>query len=319
MADRRSLGLWVRITASLVMLGLLLPRVHVSSIVPRWTWATPFWLLAAVLATAGGIVVSALRWQAVLLALDIHARARTLLHHSLAGLFVGNFLPSTIGGDVLRVRRLARETGRTTDTFASVVLERLTGMLVLPVITLMALAANPGLRRLGPATAVAAGFSVGTIVAFSATLAMVAHPRIGGRLIGSGRFKQFAGALHLGAARFRQHPRAVVGVLAAGFGYQLLVVLAAFLAARALGIHQVGITVALAFIPAVAMAQVIPLSVGGLGIREGALALFLHPLGVSTGRAVGLGLLIYGLNLTVSLLGAPSFAVGHRRSPQATA
>jgi uncharacterized membrane protein YbhN (UPF0104 family) len=67
------------------------------------------------------------------------------------------------------------------------------------------------------------------------------------------------------------------------------------------------------------MAQTVPISLGGLGIREGALVLFLHPLGVPTGRAVALGLLVYALNLTVSLLGAPSFALGGRRSGRALA
>jgi hypothetical protein len=67
------------------------------------------------------------------------------------------------------------------------------------------------------------------------------------------------------------------------------------------------------------MAQVLPISISGLGLREGALVLFLHPLGVSSGKAIALGLLVYGLNLTISLLGAPAFAVGARRPVQAAA
>lgn len=317
MADRRSLGLWFRIVASLAMLGLLLPRVHFDTLVPKWDGGTGLWLVGAALATAAGVVASALRWQAVLAGLDLHSRARTLLHHYLAGLFVGNFLPSTIGGDVLRVRRLAFENGEGADTFASVVLERLTGMLVLPVITLVALGLNPGLRRLGTSSLVATAMSLGALAALVLVLWMVSHPRIGGRLTGSGKWKEFAGAVHLGAARFRRHPRAVVAVLVAAFGYQLLVVLAAFCAARAVDLDQLGLTATLAFIPAVAMAQTVPISLGGLGIREGALVLFLHPLGVPTGRAVAIGLLVYGLNLAVSLFGAPSFALGGRRAKAA--
>ena len=152
------------------------------------------------------------------------------------------------------------------------------------------------------------------LVLLVVVLWLVSHPRVGGKLTGSGRFQEFAGAVHLGAARFRRHPRAAVGVLVAAFGYQLLVVLAAFSAARAVDLDQLGITACLAFIPAVAMAQTLPISLGGLGIREGALVLFLHPLGVSNGRAIAIGLLVYGLNLLVSLLGAPSFALGGRRA-----
>jgi hypothetical protein len=62
-----------------------------------------------------------------------------------------------------------------------------------------------------------------------------------------------------------------------------------------------------------------PISLSGLGIREGLLVLFLHPLGVPTGRAIGVGLLWYGMLLIVSLLGAPAFAIGHRHPDAALA
>ena len=66
--------------------------------------------------------------------------------------------------------------------------------------------------------------------------------------------------------------------------------------------------------PAVAIVQVLPApTIGGLGVREGAFVLFLHPLGVSANQAITLGLLVYGINLVASLFGAPAFAVGSRR------
>jgi hypothetical protein len=40
--------------------------------------------------------------------------------------------------------------------------------------------------------------------------------------------------------------------------------------------------------------------------------MLLRPLDVPTGKAIGIGLLWYGMTLVVSLLGAPAFAVGHR-------
>jgi glycosyltransferase 2 family protein len=51
-------------------------------------------------------------------------------------------------------------------------------------------------------------------------------------------------------------------------------------------------------------------------VREGAFVLFLGPLGVASEQAIALGLLLYLLNLVVSLLGAPAFATGGRvRTP----
>jgi glycosyltransferase 2 family protein len=311
--DRRTVWVVIRMAASLVMLAVLISRIHLGSVLPEWTASQVAWLIAALFATAGSMVLAAVRWHTVLDALDELTRVGQLLYHYLAGQFVGNFLPSTIGGDVLRAKRLTEDGVDGADSFASVVLERLTGWVVLPFITLIALAANPGLRELGQASQLAAAVALLTLMVLSVVLWAVAHPKLGGRLAGHEGWLRFAGAVHLGLARFRRHPSSAGWVLASGLAYQLGVVFAAYLAARVLGIAQVGITAALAFIPVVAIVQVLPITFAGFGLREGALVLFLEPLGVSTGQAIALGLLIYGLNLVVSLAGAPSFAVGGRR------
>ncbi len=308
---RRHWVLAARALVSCVMLGLLIPRVRLSTIVPQWDTRTGLWLAVTLVVTLFGIVLSTLRWRQVLVALGLRAKTRTLLGHYLAGLFVGNFLPSTVGGDVLRVTRLAAANGERPDTFASVVLERLTGWLVLPVITLMGLVVNPELRSFGTSSRVALAIAIGTLIVLSLILIAVASPRVGNRFAGSDGWARFANAVHLGVDRFRHNPTAAAGVLAVGFAYQLVVMLGAFTAARVLGL-PVGPTAILAFMPAVAIAQVLPISLGGLGVREGAFVLFLHPLGVATEEAIALGILIYAVNLVVSLLGAPAFAIGSR-------
>src|SRR5690606_16848876 len=131
--------------------------------------------------TLVGIVLSALRWQKVLDALDIPARLPRLVSHYLAGQFVSNVLPTTIGGDVLRVSRLSRDTGESPGTFASAVLERLTGWLVLAAITLVGLAVDPGLRDLGSATRVALSLGLGTLALLVGVLPAAGSTRIGGR------------------------------------------------------------------------------------------------------------------------------------------
>ncbi len=312
------MGTPLRIGASAVMLAVLVPRVHLGSLLPAWTLRTALLLGAALAVTLLGILLSTLRWRQVLTALGLRARVRTLFSAYLAGQFVSNFLPSTIGGDVLRVTRATRATGSSHGTFASVVLERLTGWLVLPLITIGAFVVNPGLRELGAASRTAFALAVGTLGLLVVVLLVGANPRLGRRLADKEGWRRFVGAVHLGIERFRQHPAAAASVLLVGFAYQLMVVLAAFLAARALGL-PIGLTAVLAFMPAVAIAQVLPISLGGLGIREGAFVLFLAPLGVTISQAVALGLLVYGLNLAVSLLGAPAFAVGPKPQPTAAA
>ena len=302
----------LRIVVSAGMLWFLLTKIESQgAVLPEWTTSTALWLAGAMALTLLSIVLSAWRWQTVLHAMGRPAPLRRLLSHYLAGQFVANVLPTTIGGDVLRVSRLARDNGRVPDSFASVVLERLTGWLVLPLITFLGLALNPPLQDLGRATQIAFSLACGTLVALVLLLVAVAAHRWGDIDADKG-WRRFLAAVTLGLDRLRAQPRQAFSVIAVGFAYQLTLIAAAVMAARALGIPAAGPTALLAFFPAVAIAQVLPISISGLGVREGLFALFLRPPGVPTAQAVALGILLYVLNLLVSLLGAPAFAVGGR-------
>jgi uncharacterized membrane protein YbhN (UPF0104 family) len=319
-ASKQAVSLGVRLLVSALMLAVLVAKVPAfdpAELVPEWSLATALWLGVAAVLTLVGIVLSALRWQKVLDALEINTHLPRLMSHYLAGQFVSNVLPTTIGGDVLRVSRLSRDTGESPGTFASVVLERMTGWLVLPVITLIGFVVNPGLRHLGAATRVALILAFVTLALLVGVLAAAGSHRLGGRFAARDGWRRFVGAVHLGIERLRSHPSAAANVLLAGFAYQLALVLSAVAAAQALGLRPAGLTALLAFFPAVLIAQVLPISMSGLGVREGAFVLFLGPLGVADEQAIALGLLLYLLNLAVSLLGAPAFAAAGRRQAAA--
>jgi uncharacterized protein (TIRG00374 family) len=292
------------------MLAVLLPRVRLASLFPSHQLPTLRWVVAGLIASLLAVVLSTVRWAQVLQALSLPAELRPLLSHTLAGQFVSNFLPSTVGGDVLRVARLSAANGQRPASAASVVIERLTGFFVLPFISLVALFGNRSLLHLGTASRLALTLSIGTLVALAAILAVTASRRLDDRFADHG-WLSFVDAVHVGLMSMRRRPAAALSVLVSALAYQLSVVLAAWLAVHALGI-PVGWSAMMAFVPVVSIAQVLPLSVNGLGLREGALVLLLAPLGVASGQAVALGLLLYGMNLVVSLLGAPAFAVGPR-------
>ncbi len=231
----------------------------------------------------------------------------------MAGQFLSNFVPTTVGGDVLRVGRLSRDLDDGPTAFTSVVFERLSGWLVLPVITFLGFAVNPGLTDLGSATTVPLYVGAVTLGALLVVIVVVGSNWIGGSLEGRTGLLRFAEAVHLGIDRFKAHPRAAGEVVLSGFVYQFVLILAAGCAAEALEINEVGLTALMAFLPAVLIIQVLPLGIGGLGIREGALVLFLGGIDVSNEQAVALGLAIYVLTLVSSLVGFPLLILGGGR------
>jgi hypothetical protein len=311
-ARRRSpVRLGLRLLVSAGLFAILLTKIHFDDFVPphhtSGTWA---FLVAGVLLMAFSFVVAAWRWQRVLAVFGHHVRLRTLTKHYLAGQFVGNLLPSTVGGDVLRVSRSSSDAGNTTDAFAAVVLERLTGFVVLPLLVLAGFAAMPSLID-EPRSSLALLIAVGTLVFLGVILFLAGHPKAAGRFAEHDNWMRAIGAVHVGVDRLRRDPRDATVAILAALAYQIVVVASVYCAFHVVDVRVPNASV-LAYVPAVAMAQVVPITIGGLGVREGLLAFLFNPLGVPTGRAVAIGLLWYGTTLLVSVLGAPAFAVGHR-------
>ena len=309
---RPGIGLWVRIVVSVGLLAILIFKIpNLDDAIPRQRHLSTLLWFALALATAMvGLVLSAWRWQRVIAAFGVHVPLRTLTTHYFAGQFVGNVLPSTIGGDVLRVSRSAKNIGSSETAFAAVALERLTGFLALPLLCLCGFLLDPSLLESSRAW-VALLVSGIALAALGTILFLAGHPKAAGRFEERENWVRFIGAVHVGIGYLRRDRRQIAGVLGTAIIYQISVIATVCFLDLTLG-SGVPFAALVAFIPVVAMAQVVPISLSGLGIREGMLVLLLHPLGVSTGHAVGLGLGWYATMLIVSLLGAPAFAVGHR-------
>lgn len=305
-----------RLVGSLALLGLLfwrLPEVSLDQLFPSPTTATWVWIAVAIAVHVVAYVLQNLRWSAVSDTLGIPVGFRRLFGHLLAGEFVSNALPTSFGGDVVRVLRQGGDVGDYADSFASTSLERLTGWLVLPLLSAVGLLAVPAFRSLGTATTVAVVVDLVTLVALVMILWVAGHPRGAGRLVGRPGWRRYLGAVHLGVVAFRGRPAQAVKVLVAGVGFQFLQCLSVWCAARALRIDEVDMWASLAFFPPTAVLQNLPIALGGLGVREGAFVLFFGALGVSSSRAIGLGLLVYLVFVAASLAGAPSFARGGLR------
>jgi len=307
----------LRLIVSAAFLAVLITRVpDLGDTIPSDHHLRTAILLSAAVATLLlGVVLSAWRWREVLHVFDAPLTIRTLTGHHLAGQFVGNVLPSTIGGDVLRVSRASKSVGSSTTAFASVVLERLSGMLALPILVVLGFAVQPSLLQTDHAwfALLVAGL---TLAVLGLILFAAGHPAIAGRFAANENWTRFIGAVFQGVDRARREPRRILRVLFAALVYQLSIVGSYMLIFNALD-ERISVAAAFAFIPAVSMLQALPISVGGLGVREGALVLFREGLGVSAAVATTAGLLWYGSLVVVSMLGAPFVAVGMREKASA--
>ncbi|MFM7064519.1 MAG: YbhN family protein, partial [Actinomycetes bacterium] len=227
----------LRLLFSVGFLALLiwrLPDVRLGDIFPSPTPMSAVWIAVAVGVHVVAYVLQTLRWSQVSDTLGIHLRFRRLFSHLLAGEFVSNALPTSFGGDVVRVVRQGNDVGDYADSFAATGIERLTGWLVLPLISFVALAARPEYLQLGTASVVTVLTNVITLLLLGGVLWAAGHERGAGRLLGREGWRRYLAAVHLGVVAFRHRPAQALKVVAAGIGFQFLQCVSVWASARAL-------------------------------------------------------------------------------------
>jgi glycosyltransferase 2 family protein len=303
----------LKIVVSAGLLALLISRSDAPKL---WTYvrsASPGWLAGAIVVYFLMILASAWRWGLLLDAQGVHMPGRALTSSFLVATFFNNFLPSNIGGDVIRIADSAKPAGSKTLAATVVLADR--GLGLLGLILLAAVAASvaggagapegpvpSGLLWLGfVATSAAAAPAVllpGGLVRALAPIKRV-HPEwIGPRLE----------QLGLVLARFRQAPAALVGCFAGAILVQLLLVGFYAAVAHAIGVHispwHMAVVVPVSF-----LVQMLPLSVNGFGLREATFSFYFARLGLPIEAALVISLLGAGLVMLFSLSGAAVYVV----------
>jgi len=126
----------LKIFISIVLLALLMHYIDLDSVLSRLQQVNYWWVVLACAALMGGQLLSAIRWTWLARGLGLAVRTSRKIQIYFLGMFLSLFLPSTIGGDVARGFLLARgREGAGWTAAASIILERVNGLLALTVIT----------------------------------------------------------------------------------------------------------------------------------------------------------------------------------------
>src|SRR5829696_55719 len=161
----------LKAVVSLGLLALLFSRVDISRLWSVARQASVPWLGVALLLYLAMVLSSAVRWGVLLRALHVRLPFSFLTQSFLVATFFNNFLPSNIGGDVIRITDTAKAAGSKTLATTVVLIDRGLGLLGL---ALMAATGASLMQRMsvgpvGPAM-LWAGFGAGAIVATPALL-----------------------------------------------------------------------------------------------------------------------------------------------------
>lgn len=283
----------VRAAVSLVLLTWLALSVNWEEVLPVLKQVDLHWIGLAVLWIVASMVVSVHKWWLVLQAQGLHLPGWELWKAYWAGLFCNNFLPSSIGGDALRiiwVRGLIRDTA---GAVTSVVVERIL--------------ATAGLALAGLLGAlVVAGSDWQMIILFTILIGaslllmiLILTARVPGWVEKKdGKAASFIKGLAGHGSRLQVHRGKLGLVLVQSVVFQVCVVGVNYSIIQALRLSAVGWWEALYVIPVTSVAAMIPAGINGYGLREGAYVALLGLYGVPRGLALTSSLLFA---FTVSL------------------
>jgi uncharacterized protein (TIRG00374 family) len=249
--------------------------------------------------------VKTLRWLVLLRENGVNVSFQRLFGTYLIGSFYSQFLPgSSAGGDAMRMAESSIDTGRTIDSVASVLVERAIGMVsIIGTASLILLLLEPEHIPLAFEWIIYA-LAVGGIGALVAL-----------------RFGLFIGVFskilsQLGLKRISENLHALSDALRGDLGEPRILLMMVVLSLLANGLSMTAFYLALvaitnpvpylAFISLVALIvtiEIIPLTPGSLGIREGAYVFFLGYLAIAEPTALSIGLLIRLITWTQAIIG----------------
>jgi len=301
--SKPALGSWVRLVLSLGLLALVLRQVGWQQVWQAVRQAYWPYLTAALAMSLAGIVVRAYRWQVLLKALDMQPSLGRLTALYFVGTFFNNFLPTGVGGDVVRVYELAQESKRPAAAVGTVLLDRASGLLVLFLIALVALAFSYPLVS----SQIAAAIVLLCVAGWGGSVFVLQRSWL--QRLGLWRWLEKVDLLRSGYEVVAAcGGRAIASALGVSLGLNALLIAMNVLIARSLGI-KLSLWYYLLFVPIISFLLVLPVSLSGLGVREGGYVYLFGQAGVPAHLALSLSLIVYAfVNLVPGVIGAGVYA-----------
>jgi glycosyltransferase 2 family protein len=292
----------VKLLVSAGLIAYFLSRIHIERFLQTFAAANFSYIALALAVYLFAQGVSAVRWTALARPLGIKTPFKDLVQYYLIGMFFNLFAPSTVGGDVTRVYYLVKDEdahakGRPVTTIhaaMSVLMDRAIGMVVLVWLGALGVWLFPNYavpHTVRKATyLLAGGLLIGALIAPALKRFL---PEDGYHL---------AAKLRLALRSYRLHWRALLAAGVLSLAVHLIQAWMHTIMGRALGL-EVPFSFCLIVYPLVGTFSAIPISLNGLGLREGGYIFLLSVIGIGTEHAIAFGILLFLIVALDSLLG----------------
>lgn len=312
------LSVLLRISISIILLVILfkLNKIDMHALINDIKGADKLLLAIGFIIFFSVYVLGFLRWRMLLKAAGFDIPFKKLVSSFSGGIFFSIFLPSTIGGDLVRAVELAGHTKKAKEVIATVFLDRLSGYIGLVLVILPSLFLG---RNLVLDKVVFSSVSV-IIILLAVILLILFNNSIYSRISGfltvpkAGKIREAIKDMHREIHVFRNHKKMIFFNLAASFLIQVLCPVCVYFIGLSLGI-KINFIYFLVFLPIISAITLLPIAIGGLGLREGLFVVYFAKAGVVKQLALAMSLLSFSFVVFYGAIGGLIYVltVHHRR------
>jgi uncharacterized membrane protein YbhN (UPF0104 family) len=288
----------LQVTISAVAVILIVRNVDLRETGRLLASARLGYVLGAVLLYVLGQVLSAYRWHLIGVSVGLDVPFLEYVRFYFIGMFFMFFGPSTLGGDFARGLYLATATKRRARAFNSVIFDRLNGLVTLVAVGATAFVLFPQYVLPAPLFYVTVAFGSALFLAWWLA------PWLVRLLLPPGhRIRRF---IEEDLGPFWTDRRMLLAVTSVSLVFHLFQVFIQWVVTRALGL-EVPFSYICVLHPLVSALSAIPISLSGIGLREGGYIYFLTQIGIERASAVAFGSLWFLVLVSSSLLGGVVF------------
>lgn len=298
-----------RVLGTLLVTGLavayILWKVDVGEALSTIADASLGWFFLSAGIMLVTVLPMAWRWQWLLGAHGIHDRLPWLVRAYLVSYAAGQILPTSIGGDAMRIFETSRRhPGHGGPVAGSVLLERALGGAATLALGAVGLALAVGHYDVGAYLWIEAAFVGATVVLAFVLFSSSLRPLLArlAPLLRPLRLDRPVRAVYEAIHSYRTTPRLLVGVFALTLAVQAVRVLAIWAAAEAVGI-DLSVRVYYVMGPLFFLVLLVPFTLNGFAVREAFFVSFLGNLGVPSDQAFAAGFLFFLVTIVLSLPG----------------
>lgn len=289
---RKTLLLIVKLAVSSLSLYVVFSKIDIREFALMFARIGPLYFVLAALPYIVAQAASTWRWK---LLLPEKFRFRRLFSLYMIGSFFNSFLPGLIGGDAVKAYYLNKDARKISLTLASVFMDRYFGYASLMIIGISAFPFAAGYfgkaayRWLMPL--IFAAFVAGSVLFFRLKL---------------GRSFSSVGEIYDYFGRLKSRKDVIVKAVLLSFVVQFLNFLMVIILALAMG-ENIPVVLLFVFLPIIITVTTIPISMSGLGVREGSFVLLLGLIGVRPEVATSLSLSWFFANFLGGLPGLVAY------------